>query len=63
LKKVEREGGIVELESRGREGKRKGKGREMKKKKKKKKKEEGTHHVLSNQDTVPGREEDTGVCF
>jgi len=62
LKKVEREGGIVELESRGREGKRKGKGREMKKKKKKKK-EEGTHHVLSNQDTVPGREEDTGVCF
>ncbi len=62
MKKVEREGGIVELESRGREGKRKGRGREMKKKKKKKK-EEGTHHVLSNQDTVPGREEDTGVCF
>ena len=30
---------------------------------KKKKKKEGTHHVLSNQNPVPGREEDTGLCF
>lgn len=29
----------------------------------KKKEVEGTHHVLPNQDTVPGREEDSGLCF